>query len=174
MYSRRWIVRKTTRCWISRSMWSSGDDSCQRQWKQQFISGLILIETCSSARTPTSRTSGHCSILCRSWSWHRNMIPKEFLRSKRMLHPGWDLLCHMTDHSRCQEHVRGSYSARVPRSSLAGVHMEFVHQEERQDDKREDGQHTTWAHEDDSWNVMCARHTYDLSHACACKSMWKS
>ena len=45
--------------------------------------------------------------------------------------------------------VRGSYSARVPRSSLAGVHREFVHnivenevdgQEERQDDKREDGQ----------------------------------
>ena len=45
--------------------------------------------------------------------------------------------------------VRGSYSARVPRSSLAGVHREFVHhiledevvgQEEGQDDKREDGQ----------------------------------
>ena len=40
------------------------------------------------------------------------------------------------------------YSARVPRSSLAGVHREFVHhiveeadgQEEGQDDKREDGQ----------------------------------
>ena len=26
--------------------------------------------------------------------------------------------------------------------------------------------HTTWAHGDDSWNVMCARQTYDLSHAC--------
>ena len=45
--------------------------------------------------------------------------------------------------------VRGSYSAKVPRSSLASVHMEFVHhiledevdgQEEGQDDKREDGQ----------------------------------
>ena len=45
--------------------------------------------------------------------------------------------------------VRGSYSARVPRSSLAKVHWEFVHhivedevdgQEEGQDDKREDGQ----------------------------------
>ena len=45
--------------------------------------------------------------------------------------------------------VGGSYSARVPRSSLAGVHREFVHhivedesdgQEERQDDKRADGQ----------------------------------
>ena len=45
--------------------------------------------------------------------------------------------------------VRGSYSARVPRSSLAEVHREFVHhivedevdgQEERQDDKREDRQ----------------------------------
>ena len=43
--------------------------------------------------------------------------------------------------------VRGSYSARVPRSSLAEVHREFVHhivadeidcQEERQDDRRED------------------------------------
>ena len=43
----------------------------------------------------------------------------------------------------------GSYSARVPRSSLAGVHSEFVHhiledevdgQEEGQDDKREDGE----------------------------------
>ena len=45
-----------------------------------------------------------------------------------------------------QELVRGSYSARVPRSSLAGVRREFVHhiveevdgQEERQDDKRQD------------------------------------
>ena len=45
--------------------------------------------------------------------------------------------------------VRGSYSARVPRSSLASVHREFVHhtledevdgQEEGQDDKREDGE----------------------------------
>ena len=42
--------------------------------------------------------------------------------------------------------VRGSYSARVPRSSLAEVHREFVQhiveeeadgQEERQDDRRE-------------------------------------
>ena len=47
------------------------------------------------------------------------------------------------------QHVRGSYSARVPRSSLAEVHSEFVHhivenevdgQEEGQDDRREDGQ----------------------------------
>ena len=44
--------------------------------------------------------------------------------------------------------LRGSYSARVPRSSLARVHKEFVHhivedeagQEERQDDRREDEQ----------------------------------
>ena len=43
--------------------------------------------------------------------------------------------------------MRGSYLAKVPRSSFAEVHMEFVHhimedevdgQEERQDDKRED------------------------------------
>ena len=45
--------------------------------------------------------------------------------------------------------VRGSYSARVPRSSSAEVHREFVHhiveeeaddQEEKQDDKREERQ----------------------------------
>ena len=45
--------------------------------------------------------------------------------------------------------VRGSYSARLSRSSLARVHREFAHhivedevdgQEEGQDDKREDGQ----------------------------------
>ena len=45
--------------------------------------------------------------------------------------------------------MRGSYSARVPRSSLAKMHREFVHhiledevdgQEEGQDDKREDGE----------------------------------
>ena len=45
--------------------------------------------------------------------------------------------------------MRGSFSARLPRSSLAEVHKEFVHhivedegdgQEERQDDRREDGQ----------------------------------
>ena len=47
------------------------------------------------------------------------------------------------------ENVRGSYSGRVPRSSLARVHREFVHhivedevdgQEEGQDDEREDDQ----------------------------------
>ena len=45
--------------------------------------------------------------------------------------------------------MRGSYSARVPRSSLAEVHREFVHhiveeeadgQEEKQDDGTEDRQ----------------------------------
>ena len=45
--------------------------------------------------------------------------------------------------------MRGSYSARVPRSSLARVHREFVHhiledevdgQKEGQGDKREDGE----------------------------------
>ena len=45
--------------------------------------------------------------------------------------------------------MRGSYSARVPRSSSSKVHSEFVHhiveddvdgQEERQDDRREDRQ----------------------------------
>ena len=45
--------------------------------------------------------------------------------------------------------MRGSYSARVPRSSSAEVHREFVHHivedevdgpEERQEDEREDGQ----------------------------------
>ena len=34
--------------------------------------------------------------------------------------------------------------------------------------------HTTWAHGDDAWNVMCARQTYDLSHACACHPMCKT
>ena len=45
--------------------------------------------------------------------------------------------------------VRGSFSARVPRSSSAEVHREFVHhiveeevdgQKEKQDDRREDKQ----------------------------------
>ena len=45
--------------------------------------------------------------------------------------------------------MRGSYSARVPRSSLAEVHKKFVHhilddevdgQKEGQGDKREDGE----------------------------------
>ena len=45
--------------------------------------------------------------------------------------------------------MRESYSARVPRSSSAEMHREFVHhivedeidgQEERQDERREDGQ----------------------------------
>ena len=45
--------------------------------------------------------------------------------------------------------MRGSYSARVPRSSLTEVHREFVHhiveeeadgQEEKQDDRRKDRQ----------------------------------
>ena len=68
------------------------------------------------------------------------------------------------------------------------MHKEFLHyivedevdgQEEGQDDKREDGQlreqsgvvssESEQTHEDDTWNVMCARQTHDLSHACACK-----
>ena len=36
--------------------------------------------------------------------------------------------------------VRGSYSARVPRSSIAEVHREVDGQKEGQDDKREDRQ----------------------------------
>ena len=53
------------------------------------------------------------------------------------------------DYGGSSQVVRGSYSARVPRSSLASVHREFVHhivedevdgQQEGQDDKREDGQ----------------------------------
>ena len=67
--------------------------------------------------------------------------------------------------------VRGSYSARVPRSSLAEVDREFVHhivedevdgQEERQDDRREDGQQReergeveeNQTHNMSTWNVM--------------------
>ena len=77
--------------------------------------------------------------------------------------------------------VRGSYSARVPKSSLASVHREFVHhiledevdgQEEGQDDKREDGQQreesgvveeSEQTHEDDTW---CAhdKHTTWAAH----------
>ena len=87
--------------------------------------------------------------------------------------------------------VRGSYSARVPRSSLVALHREFVPQMKlmarRKDTRRKDRmirekmdskkrkvekskriKHTTRAHADDSWNVMCARQTNDLSHASAC------
>ena len=61
---------------------------------------------------------------------------------------GFDLSVCLTS-SMLKKTVRGSYSARVPRSSSAGMHREFVHhivedevdgQEERQDDKREDEQ----------------------------------
>ena len=90
------------------------------------------------------------------------------------------------------ESVRGSYSARLPRSSLAEVHREFVHhivedevdgQEERQTigeeidskerkvEKSKRTKHTTCAHGEGSWNVMCARQTYNLSlEPCVCVS----
>ena len=57
-----------------------------------------------------------------------------------------DILWNQSEHGLC---VRGSYSARVPKSSLAGVHREFVHhtveeeaesQEDEQDDRRDSGQ----------------------------------
>ena len=56
---------------------------------------------------------------------------------------------HSSRATSASSNVRGSYSARVLRSSSAKVHREFVHhivedevdgQEEGQDDKREDGQ----------------------------------
>ena len=89
--------------------------------------------------------------------------------------------------------MRGSYSARVPRSSLARVHRDFVHhivedevdgQKERQDDRTawrglesRRIKHTTWAHESDAWDdVRCALRTpnLSLSHACACHWMWST
>ena len=48
---------------------------------------------------------------------------------------------------------------------------EKIDSKERKVEKSKRIKHTTWAHEDNTWNVMCARHTYDLSHACACHSM---
>ena len=59
------------------------------------------------------------------------------------------LTLHIELETRTAVDVRGSYSARVPRSSSATMHREFVHhivedevdgQEEGQDDKREDGE----------------------------------
>ena len=41
MYSKNWVIQKKARCWISRSTWWSGDYSCQRQRRQQRISGWI-------------------------------------------------------------------------------------------------------------------------------------
>ena len=84
------------------------------------------------------------------------------------------------------------HSARVPRSSLAEVHREFVHhivedikltgrrkdrvmreKMVRKEKKVESSKTNTWAHEDDSWQVMLARQTHDLSRACACESVRK-
>ena len=48
---------------------------------------------------------------------------------------------------------------------------EKIDYKERKMEKSKRIKHTTWAHEDDTWNVMCARQTYDLSHACACHQL---
>ena len=45
---------------------------------------------------------------------------------------------------------------------------EKIDSKERQMEKSKRIKHTTWAHEDDAWDVKCARQSYDLSHACAC------
>ena len=50
---------------------------------------------------------------------------------------------------------------------------EKMDSKERKVDKSKRIKHTTWAHGDDTWTVMCARQTYDLNHACACKSTRK-
>ena len=87
--------------------------------------------------------------------------------------------------------MRGSYSARVPRSSLAEVHREFAHhilgdevdgQKEGEGDKREDGEEgeengvVEQRERSDTTTTMRMKHGCDgmsadpnLSHACACK-----
>ena len=50
---------------------------------------------------------------------------------------------------------------------------EKIDSKERKVEKSKRIKHTTWAHEDDAGDVMCARQTYDLSHACACYCMRK-
>ena len=66
----------------------------------------------------------------------------------------------------CRRAVRGSYSARVPRSSFAEVHRKFVHhivedevdgQGERQDEKREERQQR------DESGVVEEKQTYNMS-----------
>ena len=91
--------------------------------------------------------------------------------------------------------MRGSYSARVPTSSLAEVQKEFVHhiledevdgQKEGQSDKREDGEQReesrvveerTIRHKDHTMRMKrgCDGMSADpnLSHACARDSMRK-
>ena len=70
--------------------------------------------------------------------------------------------------------MRGSYSARVPRSSFERVHREFVHynledevdeQEEGQDDKREDGeqrQESGVGEESQNKHIMGAWMTHEM------------
>ena len=74
--------------------------------------------------------------------------------------------------------VRGSYSARVPRSSLAEVHREFVHhilEDEGEENGVIEGRATRH-----NAHTMRMKHGCDgmsadpnLSHACACKSLCK-
>ena len=49
---------------------------------------------------------------------------------------------------------------------------EEIDSKERKVEKSRRSKHTTWAHGDDTWNVMYARQTCDLSHACAYHQMW--
>ena len=59
--------------------------SCQREWRQQFISGWIVIKFCSPPRSPTSRSARHCSILRRNWSWNNTWNQKGSQRSNGIL-----------------------------------------------------------------------------------------
>ena len=43
---------------------------------------------------------------------------------------------------------------------------ENIDSKERKVEKSKGIKHGIYAHEDDSWDVMCARQTYDLSRAC--------
>ena len=89
--------------------------------------------------------------------------------------------------------MRGSYSTRVPKSSLAEVHREFVHhiledevdgQKEGQGDKREDVEQREESGVVEERAIRHNAHTMrmkhgcdgmsadpNLSHACACSSM---
>ena len=71
--------------------------------------------------------------------------------------------------------MRGSYSARVPRSSLAEVHKEFIHhiledevdgQKEGQGDKREDDEEGEESGVVEERAIRHNAHTMRMKHGC--------
>ena len=90
-FDRSWIVRRTKRYLIQKSMCWSGDNLCQQRWKQQYFLGTSTMTIRLLTGTPIAKNSRPCSTSRRGWSWIRTSRFWMFPRLNWNLLHGWDL-----------------------------------------------------------------------------------